>query len=119
MSGINDVAMEDFTFMDSYGKVIQLLAARFPGARIVVNSLLPVRLPWLSDAVVSKVNTMLRRLAERMGVTFLDIYRNFIDDEGRPAGQYFLGDGVHLSARGYGVWGEALAGLTGNDWQRP
>jgi len=119
MSGINDVAMENFTFMDSYGKVIELLAARFPRAGIVVNSLLPARLPWLSDGVVPKVNTILRRLAERMEVTFLDIYSNFTDDEGRPAERYFLDDGVHLSARGYRVWAEALAGLPDNHGQRP
>jgi len=115
MTGINDVAMEDFAFMDSYGKVIELLAVRYPQARIVVNSLLPVQLPWLSAEVVPKVNTMLRRLAERMAVVFLDIYRNFTDDEGRPVGQYYLGDGVHLSAQGYRVWAEALSGFRDDD----
>jgi len=114
MSGINNVVMEDFTFLGTYEKIIQLLAARFPQARIVVNSLLPVRLPWSNDTAVPRVNTMLCRLAERLGVTFLDIFRNFIDERGRLDGRCFLDDGVHLSAHGYRVWAGALADFLDN-----
>ena len=110
MSGINNVAMEDFTLIGSYEKIIQLLVTRFPQARIMITSLLPVRLPWLSDTVVPKVNNaMLRRLAEQTGVTLLDIYGNFIDEQGRIKGDCFLADGVHLSTQGYRVWADALA----------
>jgi lysophospholipase L1-like esterase len=119
MSGINNVAMEDFMFLGPYEKIIQMLAARFPRARIVVNSLLPVQLPWLSEAVVPKVNTMLQRLAVQMGVTFLDIYCYFIDERGRIKGQCFLSDGVHLSPRGYQAWAGALAAFLDNDEKRP
>ncbi len=109
MSGINNVAMEDFAFLGMYEKVVQLLAARFPQASIFVNCLLPVRLPWFSEDTVPRVNLLLQQLAQRIGVGFLDIYHCFTDDRGRLDGQCFLEDGVHLSPHGYRVWAAALA----------
>jgi lysophospholipase L1-like esterase len=108
MSGINNVAMEDFTFLATYEKVVQLLAARFPQAAIFVNCLLPVRLPWFSEDTVPRVNSLLQQLARRTGVEFLDIYQSFTDDRGRIDAQCFLEDGVHLSPHGYRVWAAAL-----------
>jgi len=109
MSGINNVAMEDFAFLGTYEKVVQLLAARFPQASIFVNCLLPVRLPWFSEDTVPRVNSLLQQLAQRTGVAFLDSYHFFTDDRGRFDAQCFLEDGVHLSQHGYRVWAAALA----------
>lgn len=109
MSGINNVAMEDFAFLNTYEKVVQLLAARFPQAGIFVNCLLPVRLPWFSDDTVPRVNLLLKQLAQQCGVAFLDIYHTFTDDRGRFDDQCFLEDGVHLSPYGYRIWAAALS----------
>jgi lysophospholipase L1-like esterase len=109
MSGINNVAMEDFAFLDTYEKVLRLLIARFPQAGIFINCLLPVRLPWFSEDTVPRVNLLLQQLAQQCGVAFLDIYRCFTDDRGRFDDRCFLEDGVHLSPHGYRVWGKALA----------
>ena len=109
MSGINNVAMEDFAFPGTYEKVVQLLTARFPQASIFVNCLLPVRLPWFSEDTVPRVNSLLQQLARRAGVGFVDIYNSFTDDRGRIDARCFLEDGVHLSPHGYRVWAAALA----------
>lgn len=109
LSGINNVAMEDFAFLNTYEKVVQLLAARFPQASIFVNCLLPVRLPWFSEDTVPRVNSLLQQLARQCGVVFLDIYHCFTNDRGRLDDQCFLEDGVHLSPHGYRVWAAALA----------
>jgi lysophospholipase L1-like esterase len=113
MSGINNVAMEDFTFPVFYEKIIELFAQTFPQAKIAVNSLLPAQLPWLESDTVPRMNLLLRQMAERSGVLFMDIYSHFITNKKRQHEHYFLNDGVHLSDTGYRVWAEAInASLT-------
>jgi lysophospholipase L1-like esterase len=108
MSGINNVAMEDFGFLISYEKVIEKVRGRFPDARLVVNCLLPVRLPWFAEDTVPRVNERLQLLAAKKKVEFLDIYQKFTDSDNRFDATCFLEDGVHVSDHGYKVWHKAI-----------
>ncbi len=45
-------------------------------------------------------------------VKFLDIGAKFLDKEGRPAKENYR-DMLHLSAKGYGIWGEAIEPVVG------
>jgi len=111
MTGLNNVAMEDFEFFDSYRNILGRLSAAYPGERIYVNSLLPVMVEFISDDSIREVNRELESLAGDEGVEFLDIYRLFIDGTGRAVKDYLLDDGVHLSDKGYVVWSRALEGI--------
>jgi lysophospholipase L1-like esterase len=113
MSGINNVAMEDFAFLPAYEIIIERLKTDFPQARIVVNCLLPVRLPWFAEDTVPRVNRLLQQMAGRLSVSYLNIYQRFLDAQQHDAQQHidtccFLKDGVHLSDKGYEVWAQAL-----------
>lgn len=108
MSGLNNVAMEDFEFLDSFKHIIESLKTAYPQARIFVNSLLPTLVEFISDKSIRDVNKSLKDIVKSTGVEFLDIYRLFIDEEGRTVKDYLLDDGVHLSNKGYAVWSEAL-----------
>ncbi len=108
MTGLNNVAMEDFEFFDSYKKILESLSAAYPEARVFINSLLPTLSEWIPDKSIQNVNDSLKGLAKDTKVEFLDIYKLFIDGEGRIVKDYLLDDGVHLSDKGYAVWSEAL-----------
>jgi lysophospholipase L1-like esterase len=108
MTGINNVAMEDFGFLDSYRAVIQALAAAYAKARIFIHSLLPTTLEWLTDDSIREVNLSLLKIASEKGVDFIDLYQRFVDRDGTPREDYLLSDGVHLSDKGYAVWAEEL-----------
>lgn len=117
MAGTNNVAMEDYFFLESYEKIIQALADKFPTARILINSLLPFRLPGFDDSVIPRVNLMIRRMTDRTKAEFLDIYRLFITEEtendNNRAAQYFQADNVHLSEQGYNIWAGAITKAVG------
>lgn len=108
MSGINNVAMGDPEFIESYRVILEELSSAYPDAKKCINSLLPVLLDYISNESVFHVNESLKKLAEDMGAEYLDIYSRFVDTKGRPIREYLLVDGVHLSGTGYDVWSNAV-----------
>lgn len=108
MTGINNVAMEDLDFLDSYKRIIERLSSAYPAARIVVHSLLPTLLDRVSDRSVREVNGSLKKIARETGAEYLDIHSRFVDSEGYAVKDYLLPDGVHLSDKGYAVWAEII-----------
>jgi lysophospholipase L1-like esterase len=111
MSGLNDVAMEEFGFIGSYKEIIQKLISAYPNARIFIHSLLPTNVEFIRDGSIQEVNTSLKKLAEDTGVEYLDMYKSFLDAKGAVRRGYLLDDGVHLSDNGYDVWAGVLEGI--------
>jgi lysophospholipase L1-like esterase len=111
MSGLNDVAMEEFGFIGSYREIIVRLKSAYPDARVFIHSLLPASVEFISDTSIWDVNSSLKELAFNAGVEYLDIYRYFTHADGRVIREYLLDDGVHLSDKGYDVWAGVLEGI--------
>ncbi len=108
MSGINNVAMGDLEFFDFYEAILEKLSSAYPHARIYINSLLPALVDFISNESIRQANDLLKGLAEKSGVKYLDIYKIFVDTKGRPIREYLLDDGVHPSRTGYDVWSGAV-----------
>lgn len=108
MTGINNIAMGDFDILDPYREVLQRLADGCEEAAIVVQSLLPTTVPFVDNNAVRRINTALKRMAEKMGMDYLDIHSRFLDTAGRVIEEYLLDDGVHLSRRGYKRWSDLV-----------
>jgi len=108
MSGLNDVAMEEVGFFDSYREIIVRLKSSYPDARIYINSLLPTSVDFISNISIWDINGSLKELADESGTEYLDIYRDFTHADGRVIREYLLSDGVHLSDKGYEVWAGVL-----------
>ena len=115
MTGLNNIAIDDYEFFDPYGEIIRKLAAAYPSARIIVNSMLPVRFEFISNESIRNANAALKKIAKAEGVEFLDIYPLFADAEGMPAPDLLADDGVHLSGKGYAVWSGAIDAVIGQE----
>jgi lysophospholipase L1-like esterase len=107
MTGTNNIAMENYGFLFTYEKIIDLLQKNYGQTTIVMTSLLPMDLFFLGDAV-PRVNKRLRNLARKMNILYLDLYPLFLGDDAKPVMAYYEADGVHLSGEGYDVWARAL-----------
>ncbi len=108
MTGLNNIAMDDFDFFDPCKRIIEKLRAAYPSSRIFVNSLLPVIVEFINNATIQTANKSLKELSTETGAGFLDIYGLYVDEKGRVTRDYFLDDGVHLSNKGYAVWSTAI-----------
>jgi lysophospholipase L1-like esterase len=107
MTGTNNIAMEDYGFLNTYEKIIGLLQEKYTRATVIVTSLLPIELFFLGDAV-PRVNRRLQDIARNMNVVYLDLYPLFLGEDSKAVTGYYEADGVHLSQEGYGVWAKAL-----------
>lgn len=107
MTGINDIAMEDYDIIAAYRKILKSLSS-FHDAVIVVQSILPVKLPWIDNDIIKGTNISLKELSHEFHAMFLDLYSVFVDKEGSPLAEYLLDDGVHLSDKGYEKWSEVV-----------
>jgi lysophospholipase L1-like esterase len=87
--------------------VVTAVHERKPGARLILQSLLPLPDLEKNTAVIQPVNTQLQALAAssafREFTDFLDLYPAFVDAAGRPISAYFA-DGVHPNEAGYRAW---------------
>ena len=107
MTGINNVAMEDYGFLLTYEKIITRLRETYGQATICMTSLLPVDLFFLGDAI-PRINKRLKDIAQKNSILYLDLYPLFIDENSRAITSCFEADGVHLSSDGYEIWAGAL-----------
>jgi lysophospholipase L1-like esterase len=108
MTGINDIAMEDYDIIAAYRKILKGLSSPFHDALIVVQSILPVKLPWIDNEIIKGTNISLKELSHEFHAKFLDLYNVFVDKEDSPVAEYLLDDGVHLSDKGYKKWSEVV-----------
>ena len=111
MTGINNVAMEDYDFLDSYRRIVEKTSSSFPETRLFIQSILPAVIQWISDEHIRELNRSLHEIAEKEGKEYLDIYSLFVGPGGSAVKEYFLPDGVHLSDVGYAAWSKALERL--------
>ncbi len=115
MTGTNNIGMEDYGFLVNYEKILVRLYKQYPGAGLIVTSLLPLRLPWLDDSAVPRLNRELEKLCTDLNATFHDLYHRFTANrplaDDRCFAGYYLEDDVHLNGHGYAAWARSLAPL--------
>jgi lysophospholipase L1-like esterase len=108
MTGINNIAMEEFGITGPYREILKSITSCFRHAKVVVQSILPVRLPWVENERVVEINLSLKELSGQFAAVYLDLYSLFTDSDGAPIAGYLFEDGVHLSAAGYARWADAV-----------
>ncbi len=108
MSGINNIAMEQYDISGPYHEIVRNLTKWYEKAKVVVQSILPVKLEWVSSEIIKDINRRLEQIAGVYGAAYLDLHSLFVDSKGAPISAYLQEDGVHLSSRGYDVWAEKV-----------
>lgn len=94
-----------------YGDLITALQREAPRARLFIQSVLPVRRVGDAEAVnpgaVQALNARLAALSAERGAVFVDLAPRFAA-AGGELDPSLTTDGVHLTARGYQLWRDAL-----------
>lgn len=83
-----------------------------PGTPIIYISLKPSILRWAKWPEMSKANDLIREEAKKhRRVKFADLASKMLGADGKPLPDIFLGDNLHMNAKGYAIWRENLGPL--------
>lgn len=109
MAGINDLrqGVSDATILRNHRRIVRRLREDHPLTQIIVQSILPTRLPTVSNSRIRKINLSLAVIAKEEGANYLNIHNWFADSQGNLR-QDLTTDGLHLSLNGYEVWQAAI-----------
>ena len=104
MTGANNLLTGRTDFTETIRTIVTSLQQDYPGALILVNSLLPFQVPGFQE-IIHTVNAGLRDIASATGTFYLDLYTTF-QKAREPVFEF---DGVHLSSFGYVLWARLLS----------
>lgn len=111
MVGVNDLlrggTVEGTT--DGVLAIVGEIRAKLPGTRLIVQSVLPIRVPGDEEVNgwIAQVNARLAAGAAAGGYDYLDVARAVRAADG-ALDQRFTTDGLHLSGEGYQAWAKVL-----------
>ncbi len=116
MSGVNDIShdVSADSIARAMEKLIVMVKQGSPRTKIYLQSLLPFnndvrewKLLKGRDHYVVEANALLEQVARRQGVTWINLYPLFVDDQGRLRAD-LTNDGLHLMGKGYLIWRDAI-----------
>lgn len=114
--GINDLArnIPDQVILRNYQGIIRQIQNGSPETNIFFQTLLPTNPDfgkltehYHKDESIHFINDRLKELGEKYGITIIDLYSHFADQDGKLLSNYTW-DGVHLTIDGYLRWVEIL-----------
>ena len=117
MCGVNDIShdVSADSIARAMERLILIVKQGSPRTKVYLQSLLPFnndvrewRLLKGRDHIVVEANALLEQVARRHGVTWINLYPLFADDQGRLRAD-LTNDGLHLMGKGYLIWRDALA----------
>lgn len=109
--GINNLLQGDSPEDTAQGikAIVEVLRSKLPAAKILLLGVFPCK-PGAKDPIrakVSKVNSMIKPLADEKHIFYLDIGNVFLEPDGSISNK-ILRDYLHLSEKGYERWAEAM-----------
>lgn len=114
MIGVNDLGLGRETGEIAFNikRIVKKFLEQSPNTAVYVQSLLPLNEDVFPggtrNSEIMELNRLIRRMTERMGVDFIDLYSPMTDLEGQ-LDTYLTTDGVHLRPEGYRRWRDAIA----------
>lgn len=109
MAGTNDLRQgaSDRVILSNLSQIVRRLRQNHPQAKVIVQSVLPMRLPAIPNERIRNLNQQIAIVARQQGAGYLNLNTLFADEQGEMR-QALTTDGIHLTLRGYEVWQEAL-----------
>lgn len=95
-----------------YGDFVALmekLRAALPHTRLAYISSAPNHQRWAQVEEVKRLNALAATYCRRHGITFINVFPLMLGPDGRPKPDIFVEDGLHMNAKGYAIWREAVA----------
>lgn len=97
------------TMFENYENILIGLQENLPDTKIVLVSLTSMGMDWgRKNQLAAYNNVMIRKLADKYGFTFVDMYTPLFDETTGQIREAYTTDGGHLTHEGYQVFTETL-----------
>ncbi|MFI5130936.1 MAG: GDSL-type esterase/lipase family protein [Chitinophagales bacterium] len=111
--GENDLASSDTvsarTVYNRFRQLFNLIRNKFPNVPILYVSMKPSPSRQLLMPKMREGNALIQKFLKTKKQTgFIDVYKDMIDDEGKPRPELFLDDNLHMNKSGYAIWKKAI-----------
>lgn len=111
-SGDNDVAAgyNPDMVLERFKAFAEKFKEKLPDAELLFLSIKPSLARWSMYGAMEKANKMIKRYAFwHKNVTFVDVSTKMLGADGTPIPELFIGDGLHMTPKGYALWTKILA----------
>lgn len=111
--GENDFGVKDSTLVQTvverFKTFYRLLRQQYPKVPFVYVSMKPspAKLP-VQHKLFAANNEIKRFLASQKRSVFVDVTKEMLQPDGTPNPELFLGDKLHMNAKGYAIWQKIL-----------
>lgn len=107
--GENDLASSDTVtaqmVVQRFKELVTRIRARWPRVHILYVYMKPSPSRQLLLGKMREANALIRDfLKSKKRTAYVDVYREMIDDEGKPLGDLFGDDRLHMNKKGYTLW---------------
>jgi lysophospholipase L1-like esterase len=111
--GENDLASSDaITAKIVFNRFVyffNVIRNKFPNVPIAYISMKPSPSRQLLMPKMREGNKLIRNyLKTKKQTAFIDVYKDMIDDEGKPIAELFGEDNLHMNKKGYAIWKKAI-----------
>lgn len=111
--GENDLAASDTVdakdVANRFKSLFTLIRNKFPKVYIAYVSMKPSPSRQMLASKMISGNELIRKyLSTKSRAVFVDVYKEMINDEGKPRDELFLEDNLHMNKNGYAIWRRAI-----------
>jgi len=94
-----------------YGDFVALVTrirTKLPRTYLAYISSAPNLKRWAQVEKVKRLNALIAAYCRRHGIAFIDVFPLMLGPDGHPKPDIFVEDGLHMNAKGYAIWREAV-----------
>lgn len=107
--GENDVAASDTVtgklVFNRFKQLFTIIRNRYPKVKVTYVSMKPSPSRQLLLSKMINGNELIKKyLSSKKRTSYVDVYLEMIDDEGKPRPDLFLDDNLHMNKTGYVIW---------------
>jgi len=109
-AGSNDInagKSPEIVFGD-FVALVRKIKSHCPNARISYISIAPNPARWAQVDKVRKANALIADYCRRHQIDFIDVFPRMLGPDGQPRPELFVSDRLHMNAKGYALWREAV-----------
>ena len=95
---------------EDYQTFMNLIKQELPKTRVAIITVRPSLARESKMPQQRELNTLFKQYCKkhRKKASFIDMYDQLLTPEGRPNSDYLIEDKLHLNAKGYAVWSQAI-----------